>query len=50
MAHDASVRTASMLLGATESAMSSSEVWIKVLYPVQFAFAFGLFNVGPLTL
>ena len=31
MAHDASVRTASMSLGATESAISSSEVRIKVV-------------------
>jgi len=31
MAHDGFVRTASMSLGATESAMSSSEVWINLV-------------------
>lgn len=49
--HDALVRTAFMKLVATESAMSSSEVWIKVLHPFQVTFAFGgIFNVGRLTL
>jgi hypothetical protein len=43
--HDALVRTASMKLVATESesAMSSSEVWIKGLHPFQVPFAFGGF-------
>jgi hypothetical protein len=50
--YDALVRTASIKLVATESAMSSSEVWIKDLNPFQVLFAFGLFNfnVGWLTL
>jgi hypothetical protein len=39
--HDALVRTASMKLVATESAMSSSEVWIKDLNLSQVSFAFG---------
>ena len=53
MAHDGVVRTASMSLGATESAMSSSEVQINLVVsaPVlHIAFAFGLFNAGRLTL
>jgi len=40
MAHDGVVRTASMSLGATESAMSSSEVQINRVYLVQYCIRF----------
>ena len=40
MAHDGVVRTASMSLGATESAMSSSEVRINLLHPFQYCIRF----------
>ena len=53
MAHDGLVRTASMSLGAPESAMSSLEVRINSVASVphsSIAFAFGLFNAGRLTL
>jgi hypothetical protein len=42
MAHDASVRTASMSLDATESAISSSVVRIKVLHPFQYSVLYSL--------
>ena len=49
--HDALVRTASMKLVATESAMSSSEVRIKVFFAsVPGNIHFWVFNVGRLTL
>ena len=53
MAHDGIVRIASMSLGATESAMSSSEVRSSdqsCCIRSSIAFAFGLFNAGRLTL
>ena len=53
MAHDGVVRTASILLGDTESAMSSSEARINLVASVPVLHSllgYLLFNAGRLTL